>query len=111
MIMESIVRPFIAPDAFTARKNVPAQKDSDAPEESKLEWKGGQSSTYSEAPAPYVQGYTVEWEEDKSQRVTEKVRVENPDDSSQYVELERIKKTVFRHNLTGEEMPLSMDWS
>lgn len=36
-------------------------------------------------------------------RVTEKVKVTNPQDSSQFVEVERINKVVMRDNVTGEQ--------
>lgn len=37
------------------------------------------------------------------QRVTKKVKVTNPDDDSQFVEVKRIQKLVLKDKVTGEE--------
>ena len=112
MSLEKIVRPFQNGDVFTARALIPVQVPvpADAPDAALITWKGEQESVYSEAPPPYVQGFTAEWIEDKTQRITENVRVTNPDDDSQFVELERIKKMVIKNNVNGDEIPIVMDW-
>lgn len=110
--IEKIVRPFQSADVFTGRTlppgSVPAR---DAPEEATLIWECPSSGQYVSGPPPGVMNFKVEWEEDKSRRVTEKVRVENPDDSDQYVTVERIKKMVLVKNTTREELPIKIDWA
>lgn len=85
-------------------------RDDDGKDKAVLEWAGGQSTVFVEAPSPILMGFTVEWTEDKGRRETETVKIENKDDSSQFVEVERIKKTVFKNNVTGEEFPVGMNW-
>lgn len=112
MSVEKIVRPFQTGDVFNARVLPPEQPPLETGVEVvALEWAGSAESKWIEEPPPATMGFTIEWIEDKRRRVTEKVRVENPDDPSQFVELERIKSTVFKNNKSGEEMPFKMDWS
>jgi hypothetical protein len=44
-------------------------------------------------------------------RAVTKIRVENPDDSEQWVEIERIDKILFRNRTTGIYVRLNIDWS
>jgi hypothetical protein len=104
--LERVVRPFQNGDVFTARillPNIPAagfQFSQDVPI---LEWSGANPAKYTEVPSDLqLIGFTVDWSEDKTKRVTESVRVENPDDSSQYVMIDRIKSTVLYNSQTGQ---------
>lgn len=109
--LEGIVRPFQEGDVFNARVLAPAQPPIGAAEVVVLSVTGSAEAKWIAEPDPTSFGITVSWEEDKSRRVSEKVRVENPDDSTQYVEIERIKQMVFKNRGTGQELPLKMDWS
>lgn len=112
MSIEKIVRPFQESDVFNARVLAPQQPAlGDAPEDVVLEWEGKADAKWTEEPVPATMGFTTEMVEDKSRRVTESIRVENPDDSSQFVEIERIKSTVFKDQANGKEIPIKMDWS
>lgn len=52
-----------------------------------------------------------QYTEDKSQRQTEIVRIEDPDDPNTYVEVERMRKATFTDNQTGKTMSLQFaDW-
>ncbi|RUU09154.1 hypothetical protein EOD10_25915 [Mesorhizobium sp. M7A.T.Ca.TU.009.01.3.2] len=44
-------------------------------------------------------------------RAVEKLRVENPDDPEQWVEIERITKIMFRNRTNGIYVRLNIDWS
>ncbi|MER9355570.1 hypothetical protein NKI61_20070 [Mesorhizobium sp. M0514] len=44
-------------------------------------------------------------------RAVEKLRVENPDDSEQWVEVERATKIMFRNRTTGIYVRFNFDWS
>ena len=106
MSFENIVRPFQQAGVFSARSIVPnaaePSKDPNAPEEAKATWSGSQSSTWQETLAPIISEWKVEdWQEDVGQRETETVRVENPNNSNQYVDVERIKRAVFKTSNGG----------
>lgn len=108
--MERVVRPFQNGDVFTARVLPPVQPVNEVLPPVHTSIIGAPDTTYDEEPAPVTLGFQVEWQEDHSRRVTDQVRVENPDDPSQFVEVERIKSTVFKNSKTGEELPLKLDW-
>ncbi|MET4240320.1 hypothetical protein [Bradyrhizobium sp. RT10b] len=112
MSLEKVVRPFESGDVFRPRVLPPTQPSllvvSDDP--ATLTVKGGNSGDYEEGPDPWVSGFNAEWLEDKDRRETEKVRVENPEDSEQWVEVERINKAVFKRRATGEELKIGIDW-
>lgn len=109
--LEKIVRPFQTGEVFNARRLAPAlPHNATPPDDVLITVEGSAEAKYTEEPGPASLGYTVEWIEDKSRRVTETVRVENPDNSDQYVELERIKQMVLKNNKNGEEIPIKMDW-
>lgn len=112
MSVEKIVRPFQAGDVFDARVLAPSQPAFEPnTDEASLTWKGSAKAEYNEEPAPMMLGFTAEWAEDTGRRITEQVRVTNPKDSDQYVDVERIKQMVFKNQKTGEELPLKMNWS
>jgi hypothetical protein len=113
MSLEKIVRPFQLTDVFTARVSppeIPATEEPSSEPNSVLEWAGSAEAKWEEEPAPATLGFTVEWTEDKSRRVTETVRVTNPDDDDQFIDVERIQKMVLKNNRNGEEIPIKLDW-
>lgn len=50
---------------------------------------------------PYTNNFIADWEE--SDRVTEVVRVYNPNDKSQYVDIQRINKLTMKDKKTGSK--------
>lgn len=112
--LEKIVRPVQTGDVFNARVLPPASAYphvAGTPEEAKISWKGSADTDYVEDPPPYMQGFTAQWEEDRTQRVTETIKVANPNDEDQFVEIERIKETVLVNNISGEFFPIRMNWA
>lgn len=111
-MLEKIVRPFQRSDVFNARIAPPTQPPRPEPDPPiTIQIVGSNNGQYVEEPAPYVMNLNVEWQEDKSRRRTSEVRVENPDDPTQHVDVERIDQTVFKNDKTGEELKLNLDWS
>ena len=116
MSLEKIVRPFQTGDVLKPRFVPPSQPANagSPPEEAKLSWSGGTAGDYIQDPDPWL--YNIDpaknsWDEDPSMRVTELVRVENPDDPTQYVEIERIKQTEFQKRGTGERIRMNgINW-
>jgi hypothetical protein len=106
MSLERVVRPFQRDDVFTARVLAPVQPavapNTDNPE---ITWKG--EADNSVAPAPDISQFKVKitWDEDEDKRKTEKIRVTNPDDPSQYIDVERIKQMVMKSS-SGEEIAI-----
>ena len=107
MSIERIVRPFQINNVFTARIAPPVQPAEEPSDLVHLEWEGSAATSYSEEPAPGTMGITVEWKEDEERRVTETVRVENPEDPSQFVEVEKYKEATFKNLVTGQEQKFS----
>lgn len=112
MSLEKVVRPFQTGDVFAPRVLPPTQPGQvvTQTEPSTMTWSGENSGDYDQGPDPWLYGYNANWVEDKSRRETETVRVENPDDPDQYVEIERINKAVFKRRATGEEMQIGIEW-
>lgn len=112
MSLERVVRPFQRDDVFTARVLAPVQPalapNTDNPE---ITWQGEADSSV--APAPDIGSFkvTIDWKEDKSRRKTETVRISNPDDEQQYIDVERIKEMVLKNSATGEEIAIKPDFS
>jgi hypothetical protein len=106
MPFEGIVRPFQNAPVFTARVLAPVLPSKQEPQPARITWGGTEDASWVEEDPGYVSGFGVDLQEDKSRRVTEQVRVENPNDSTQYVEVERIKKTVMTDTQTGREFTL-----
>jgi hypothetical protein len=110
--LEKIVRPFQLDDPFTSRLPPPPPDPSvNPPEDVVLTITSRADTEYIEEPPPVALGFQAEWTEDRSKRVTETVRVENPDDSEQHVDIERIKAASFRNTKTGEQLNIKTDWS
>src|SRR4051794_16895094 len=108
MNLDKVVRPFQVTEIFNARSITPDAQPPPvgAPSDpAVLKWGSNADSTVLDDDNP-VWGIAVqvEWREDKSRRVTNKVRIENPDDSDQFVEVERIKRAVFVNTMTRQEM-------
>jgi hypothetical protein len=110
MNLENVVRPFQSVGVFTARSNVPSPPPDtvDTPDTATATWAGSQSSTWQATEPPILTSFKSEWTEDTNQRETETVRVSNPKNNSQYVDVERIKKAVFVNPSTGAQLPLKM---
>lgn len=110
--IEQIVRPFQRTDVFNARvapvTTQPIKPEPEPPVQ--IEIVGSHNGQFVEEPPPFVNNFTVDWEEDKSRRVTSTERVENPDDPSQFVDVERVDQVVFKNDKTREELKLKMDW-
>lgn len=110
MSLERVVRPFQTGDVFTARvvmPAIPATGVTDSPDECILTWTGDNLGQFDDIPdASIYNNFKVEWEEDKSKRVTETVRIEQDDDPENYVEVERLKSTQMFDKQTGRTMNL-----
>jgi len=110
MTLERIVRPFQTNDVFNARRLPISQAVSgETPPEIQMTWQGAADGTYTEEAPPGALSIEVtEWRE--TDRKTEKVRVENPDDKEQFVQVERIKRMTFQNDTTGEQMRMQFNW-
>src|SRR5687767_11083462 len=89
---EEIIRPFQKEQLWTARvlaPRPPAPLPEEVSGDGVLEWRGSAQAKWVEEPSPMLMGFTTAWREDAAQRVTEEVRVENPDDPEQFVMVER----------------------
>ena len=115
MSLERIVRPFQSEDLFTARRLAPpldsSAREETPPEDVVITISSRADTEYVDEPPPWALGFQSEWVEDKSKRITDRVRVENPDDAEQYVMIERIKNMTLRNTKTGEQFPIKPDWS
>ena len=109
MTLEKIVRPYVAPSVFSGTVVPPASPKQ--PTRALLSWTGdmpGDFQTFQPGPFYYPSTKQTQDDSDKKQTKKEKVRVENPDDSSQYVVVERVKSMTMTDQ-TGKK--LSMDFS
>jgi hypothetical protein len=112
---EKIVRPFQSPDPFNPRVlppfaapgvvDVPTEAGTEA-DEGHVVIKGSADGSYSEGPPLVGVEFKIKWEEDESQRKTEKVRIENADDPDQYLEVQRIVQMVLKNSHTQEEIKI-----
>jgi len=103
---ESIVRPFQEGEVFDARRAPPEQPALDAPETVVFEWGKGIDAHFLR-PDPIFE-YKTDWTE--KARETETVRVTNPDDDSQFVDVERIKRLVMENSKSGQTLEWKLDW-
>jgi hypothetical protein len=101
MDLESLIRPYQAPSTIGTRRIVTVRTK--VPEETAGGTWGvaGNLPVAVEVPPgedPALLSFTTKKKKDHEEisRVTEKVRVENPDDPSQYVVVERIKSVKFK---------------
>ena len=112
MSLERVVRPFQRDDVFTARVLAPVQPAVPPnADNAELAWQGEADNKV--APAPDIGRFEVkiDWDEDKSRRKTETVRITNPDDERQYIDVERIKQMVLKNSASGEEITIKPDFS
>ncbi|TIN36855.1 MAG: hypothetical protein E5Y10_22265 [Mesorhizobium sp.] len=65
----------------------------------------------SEEPVEDPEDGIVVIDYDYIDRAVETIRIENPDDSEQWVEVERITKIMFRRRDDGVYIRLNFDWS
>lgn len=116
MSLESVVRPFQNPPAlFLARTIMPVTPDAGAnpPDDCILDVTGTNPGQYVVIAQPAFSGFTADEDhiEDKTYRVTETVRIENPDDPDQYVMVDRLKSATFVNAATGDKYNLKFaDW-
>lgn len=101
--MNDIVRPFASAPTSAASSNT--RTDTSAQANKPFVIEASIISSVNAAPLPAL-GAETRWDEDKSQRVTEKAKVYNPDDESQYIEVERLTKAVMTDNQTGKRYTL-----
>lgn len=101
MSLEKIVRPFQTPEVFDARTLTPQQLQDENPDDAVATWGAPSSGDYTQFQISGLVGGTTTYTE--KSRVTENVRVENPDDPSQFVEVERIKELRMA-NEQGNEL-------
>lgn len=111
MSIERIVRPFQDRDQFRARVLPPTQAlEAQEVEPVVVTISSRADTEYVDEPPPVALGFNAEWVEDIDRRVTDTVRVENPDDASQFVEIERIRTMVLKNTQSGEEIPIKPQW-
>lgn len=110
MSLERVVRPFQSGDVFTARVTMPAipPKGLALSDDVCLVFITGENpGVYDDMPDSTIfNNFKVEWEEDKSKRVTETVRIEQEDNPENYVEVERVQSAVMTDKQTGRTMSL-----
>lgn len=105
--LEQIIRPFQNGDVFTARVIVPTQQPSSVPPaDVDLIFGGPSSSNYVAFTLSGLVGGKVVYNE--KSRVTQKVRITNPTDASQYVDVERIQKLVLQ-STDGNEIHFNLN--
>lgn len=108
--LERVVRPFQTSDVFTARSIMPAIPPTGivlSDDECFLSVTGQNPGNYDDIPDDQVfNNFKAEWEEDKDERVTETVRIEQDDNPENYVEVERVQSATFTDNQTGKTMNL-----
>lgn len=104
--LEQIIRPFQEGDVFTARSLPPGKPAEGVPEPAAFSWGKGIDPNF--LRPDLIMEFKSKWEE--KSRATETVRVENPDDPAQFVDVERIKRLVMRNSDTGEEFEWKMNW-
>ena len=116
MSLERIIRPFQNGDVFAPRSFLPEQQGTTgtfSDDVVVLDVTSQNPGDYVTEVIPAYTGFKVEDEniEDKSRRVTEEVRIENPDDSEQYVMVKRLKSASFVNARTGDGYNLKFaDW-
>lgn len=106
MSLEKVVRPFQSGDPFTARRLTPVkQRATEDEEDVVVLWGDGISSTYTAFAVSGLVGGTVNYTE--KSRVTSTQRIENPDDATQFVDVERIEKLTMA-NSQGNEIEFNL---
>lgn len=109
MSFERIVRPFQLGVIFDARVAPVQPTPPTPPADAVLTITGSANASWTEAPNPTFLGFKVEWIQDPARTsLNPPFKVVNPQDDSQFVEVQTIKQATFRNNRTGEEMTLTM---
>lgn len=107
MKLEAIIRPFQLGDVFNARSLPPVQPPTTEPKaDVDKVWGKGNSGNYTAFVLSGLVGGVVTFNE--TSRVTRKVRVTNPTDSSQFVDVERIEKLVMATS-KGDEIHFNLN--
>jgi len=101
--LEKVVRPYLPPSVFTGVAVPPASPKQ--PTEAKLSLTGPTGTDFVETDVSVtVTDWKVEKnKEDGTKRQTTTKRIENPDDSSQYVMVERMQKATFEDEDTKKK--------
>lgn len=106
MSLERVIRPFQSSDVFDARTfiaDLPASNIQLSDDECVLTWTGENDGKYDEVESDLqLKGFDVKWKEDKAERVTEEVRIEQEDNPENYVIVERMTETTIRNQQTGQ---------
>jgi hypothetical protein len=106
MSLERVVRPFQAGDIFTARAVMPAIPPTGinlSDDVCLVTITGENPGEYDDVPDSTIyENFKVEWEEDKSKRVTETVRIEQEDNPENYIEVERVQSATLSDKQTGK---------
>lgn len=110
--IEHIVRPFQTGEVFTRSRLAPISLNPTVvpPDDEHTIWKGEVDSSYRDDGSPWYTEAKSDLKEDKSQRESKLVKVQNPDDPDQKLYVERIDKSVFKDSF-GKETSLKFDWS
>lgn len=107
MSLENIIRPFQLGDVFTARVLPNVQQPATAPADPVEKTFGDDSSgDYTQFQLSGLVGGVVTYNE--KSRVTKTVRIHNPDDDSQFVDVERIQKLVLASS-KGDEIHFNLN--
>jgi hypothetical protein len=106
MKFETVVRPFQAGDVFTSRVLAPAQP-AVIVEDVLIEW--GQGNEL-QMTAIGVKDLNSGKDLREVDRKTTTVRVENPDDESQYVMIERIDALKFKDEFNADRS-MTLNWT
>ena len=101
---EDIVRPAQGDGIFSPRVALstpsPIADPTTTTDEAKLVWNGSAGSDFVRGDEPDYPTFKVDdgddFTEDKNERRTSTVRIENPDDPDQWVEVKRIDRMVFK---------------
>lgn len=102
--LEKVIRPFQSEQAFQAARVVEPTIEV-AP--ATTEW-GSAGGTEFETRSAFVNFVTNKSNYKEQFRVTDQVRVENPDDPTQFVVVDRIKQIAFKKNdLTQHQFELT----
>jgi hypothetical protein len=111
MSLERVVRPFQRNDVFTARVLAPVQPAVPPnTDNTTITWDGSSDASVDPAPPTYTWEFHAEWDEDKDQRKTDTVRIRNPDDQEQYIDVERITQMVFKNPVNKQEIKVKPSW-
>ncbi len=107
MKLEQVIRPFQNGDVFTARTLAPVEQPA-VPNTDPIvvSWGAESSGDYTSFALSGLVGGTVVYSE--KSRVTNTVRVTNPQDDSQFVDVERIEKLVLAAT-NGDEIHFNLN--